>query len=54
MDADFLLAVVEAVQAPDVLGDGAAPGDGQGEEQGVELRVVEAFADEPAGGDHDP
>ena len=53
VDADLALAIVEAMEAAGILGDDAAPGDRHGEEQGVEPRVVETFADEFAGGDHD-
>ncbi len=53
MDADFAFAVVEAVEPSDVLGDGAAPGDGHGEKKGFEPGVVEAFADESPGGEDD-
>ena len=43
-------AMVESVKSSGVLCDGAAPGDGHGEEEGVEAGVVEAFADEFSGG----
>lgn len=39
------------MQAAGVLGKGAAPGDGQGQEQRVESRIVEAFPDVSTGCD---
>lgn len=53
VNLDDFFAMVEAVKSSGVLGDGAAPGDGHGEEEGVEAGVVEAFADEFSGGDDD-
>jgi hypothetical protein len=47
------LAVVEAVKSSGVLRDGAAPGDGHGEEESVESGIVEAFADKLSGGKDD-
>lgn len=44
VDSDLGFAGVEAVQATRVLHERALPGDGQGQEQGVEVRVVEALA----------
>ena len=42
----------ETMQAPDVLGDGSAPGNRERQEEGVEARIVEAFANKSTGGDH--
>ena len=46
MDANLPLVLVKAMQAPDVLGNGAAPRDGHGQEQGVEAGIVEPLPDE--------
>jgi len=53
VDANFFFAVVEAVEAASVLGDDAAPGDGHGKKESVETGIIEAFADEFAGGKND-
>ncbi|MFT6864576.1 MAG: hypothetical protein ACJAVK_003144 [Akkermansiaceae bacterium] len=53
VDLHHLLAVVEAMKSAGVLCDGPAPGDGHGEEEGVEAGVIEAFADEFTGRDDD-
>ena len=47
VDANVLLLLVKAMQASDVLGNGAAPRNGHGQEQGVEAGIVEPLPDEP-------
>ena len=47
VDANVLLVLVKAIQAPDVLGNGAAPRNGHGQEQGVEAGIVDPLPDEP-------
>ena len=46
--------MVQAVQSADVLGNRSAPGNGQRQEQGVQPRVVETFADVSSGGKQYP
>jgi len=53
VDAHTGLPVVRAHEAAGVLDEAALEGDGEGEEKGVELREVEAFAQVLAGGDDD-
>lgn len=53
VNLDHLLAMVETMESAGVLRDGPAPGDGHGEEEGVEAGVIETFADEFSGGDDD-
>ena len=51
MDLGDVLAGLIAEDPPHVLGDPLAGGDGEGEEQRVELRAVEALADVAVGRD---
>jgi hypothetical protein len=51
VDPDFSLARVQAVKPTGVLHESALPGDGHSQEQGIEPRVVESFADVAAGGE---
>ena len=51
VDLHHLFAVMEAMESAGVLRDGPAPGDGHGEEEGVEAGVIEAFTDEFSGRD---
>ena len=51
VDADARLASAGAHEASGVLDEAAFEGDGEGEEEGVELWAVEAFAEVLAGGD---
>jgi hypothetical protein len=52
VDADVRLVLVGAHQPPRVLDEAPLEGDGEGEEEGVELGAVEALAEVLAGG-HD-
>jgi len=52
-DRHRALAFVEPMEPSGILLNGAAPGDGQGQEQGVESSVVETLADVPSSGQED-
>ena len=54
VDADLALAIVQAVQAADVLRNRPAPRNGQREKQGIQPRIVEPFADVSPRGEQDP
>jgi len=53
VDANILLVGVFPVQASGVLLQASFPGDRHSQHQGVERRMVEAFADQAAGGEQD-
>ena len=50
--AHFALAFMQAMQTPDILRDGASPGNGHGQKKRVEARLVEALPDESTRGQH--
>jgi hypothetical protein len=53
VDANVALGGVGATKATGVLRDGSLPSDRHRQQQRVESRVIEAFADVAAGGEYD-
>src|SRR4029453_9382099 len=54
VDAHLGLLRVEPAEPAGVLDDRPPPRDGQSEEESVQARVVQAFADVATGGEHEP